>query len=241
MGNQDIGDPQAFLETSKKGGDLGGERGIESVEGLVEDEQLGLGDEGARDGQALALSTAELVGAFAERSARDAGKLQGGSGALAAYGARAAALDHQRLLDHLGGGESDRNWWARLPREARAMPVSSRAAAARSRRTAPVPRRWITSGSSTISAAVNRGLRLAAGCWKMSWMSRRRSGESGRPSKRISPPVGISNCVRQRARVLLPEPEAPITAKVRPRSKLKLTPARAAVAGRGGASQRGRK
>src|SRR5665811_1037895 len=82
MGNQDIGDAQAFLETGEKGGDLGGERGIESVEGLVEDEQLGLGDEGARDGQALALSTAEFVGALAERSARDAGKLQGGSGAL---------------------------------------------------------------------------------------------------------------------------------------------------------------
>src|ERR1017187_1666344 len=35
MGNQDIGDSQALLETAEKGGDLGGERGIEAVEGLV--------------------------------------------------------------------------------------------------------------------------------------------------------------------------------------------------------------
>src|ERR1019366_2697377 len=69
-------------------------------------EQLGLGDQGARDGQALALAAAEVVGALAESSARDAGKLQGGGGALAAYGARAAALDHQRLLHNFGGGES---------------------------------------------------------------------------------------------------------------------------------------
>src|ERR1035437_789063 len=105
-GNQDIGDPEAFLKTGEQGGDLGGERGIESVEGFVEDEQLGLGDQGASYGQALALSTAELVGALAEGGTRDASKLQGGSGALAAAGAGAAALDHQRLLDNFGGGES---------------------------------------------------------------------------------------------------------------------------------------
>src|ERR1019366_6967460 len=69
-------------------------------------EQLGLGDQGARDGQALALAAAEFVGALAESSARHAGKLQGGGGALAACGARAAALDHQRLLHNFGGGES---------------------------------------------------------------------------------------------------------------------------------------
>src|ERR1039458_7931314 len=62
MGNQDIGDSQALLETAEKGGDLGGERGIEAVEGLVEDDQLGLGHEGAGDGEALALSAAEFVG-----------------------------------------------------------------------------------------------------------------------------------------------------------------------------------
>src|SRR5450759_50597 len=106
MGNQDIGDPEAFLETGEKGGDLGGERGVESVERLVEDKQLGFDDQGARDGQALALSTAEFVRALAPRSARDAGQLQGGSGALAAAGARAAALYHQRLLHNLRGGES---------------------------------------------------------------------------------------------------------------------------------------
>jgi hypothetical protein len=106
MGNQDIGDPQALLETAEQGGDLGGERGIEPVEGFVEDEQLGLGHQGARDGQALALSAAEFVRALAQGGARDAGQFQGGRGALAAFGARAAALDHERLLDNLGGGES---------------------------------------------------------------------------------------------------------------------------------------
>src|ERR1017187_1287908 len=73
MGNQDIGDSQALLETAEKGGDLGGERGIEAVEGLVEDDQLGLGHDGAGDGEALALSAAEFVGAFGQGRARDAG------------------------------------------------------------------------------------------------------------------------------------------------------------------------
>src|ERR1019366_8400893 len=106
MGNQDIRDAQALLEIAEQGGHLGGQGGIESVETLVEDDQLGLDDERARDGQALPLATAEFVGPLAERSARDAGEFQGGSGTLAALGARAAALDRQRLLHPLRGGES---------------------------------------------------------------------------------------------------------------------------------------
>src|ERR1017187_4304842 len=106
MGNQDIGDSQALLETAEKGGDLGGERGIEAVEGLVEDDQLGLGHDGAGDGEALALSAAEFVGAFAQGGARDAGQFQGGCGAPAAHGGGVAALDDERLLHNFGGGEA---------------------------------------------------------------------------------------------------------------------------------------
>ena len=125
------------------------------------------------------------------------------------------------------------NSCARLPSAERAIPVSSSAAAARSRRPPSVPARWITSGSSTISAAVNRGFRLAAGCWKISWTSSRRSAEAAAlrtgsrrrwASRTASGIAPACSCRNPRLR----SPPAYV-----PRSRLKLTPASATVTGCG--------
>src|SRR6185295_9926445 len=68
-------------------------------ERLVEHEQLGLERQGARDADALALSAGELVRVALGVRNRQADRLEELVHAPLALGARAAGVDHERLLD----------------------------------------------------------------------------------------------------------------------------------------------
>ena len=72
MGDEDSGEVDVFLEVEQPAAEFLADLGIERAERLVEEEDLGLGGEGAGEGDALALAAGELVGvALAEAGEAD--------------------------------------------------------------------------------------------------------------------------------------------------------------------------
>jgi hypothetical protein len=103
-----IGQPFPRAEVLQQGRDLGLNGGVETGEGLVQDQEPRLHGQRARDGQPLALPAAQLE--------RPALRLRGGKAdhlhqlerAAPPLGAVAAAEDLQRLGDDLGRGQPGR-------------------------------------------------------------------------------------------------------------------------------------
>ena len=92
----------------------------------------------------------------------------------------------------------------------------------------------MTSGSARTSPIFFLGLRLANGFWKTICTLRRmrlRASAStpttSRSSSRSEPAVGSSSIVASRASVLLPQPDSPTTASVRPAPSRNDTPSSA--------------
>ena len=102
----------------------------------------------------------------------------------------------------------------------------ARASAARSRR---VPRRLMASGSISAAPTVRRGLSEPYGFWNTIWFCNCsvRSAAVGWPLMAMRPAVGGSSRVHSRARVDLPQPDSPTTARVRAACSWKDTPSTA--------------
>jgi hypothetical protein len=85
-----------------------------------------------------------------------------------------------------------------------------------------------------ISPTARRGFSEAKGSWKII-CRRRRSGRSSRrdwptsscPSKRTLPPLAGSSCRIALPTVVLPQPDSPTSASVRPRASSSETPSTA--------------
>ncbi len=87
----------------------------------------------------------------------------------------------------------------------------------------------MVSGSTSVSPTVRRGLSEPNGFWNTIWFCscNARSAPAGLPAMLMTPVVGGSIRAQSRARVDLPQPDSPTTARVRPASSAKLTPSTA--------------
>ena len=101
---EDEGETEAAIEIAHEVDELGGVARVEIGGGLVGEDERGAMDDGAGDGDALALAAGEQVGALmgagGEADAFESGSRRGG-------GARCVgeSLNEQRVLDVLGSGE----------------------------------------------------------------------------------------------------------------------------------------
>ena len=135
------------------------------------------------------------------------------------------------------------NWCGNLCTSAAASPTACSSASTRARcSAAPAARPCSRSGSATMSSTFQRGFRLAYGSWKIICMRRRsarsRAGAASSaivswPSNSTWPRVGAYSPTSSRATVLLPQPDSPTSASVRPRPIEKLTPSTACTTWRG--------
>src|SRR5215470_4213486 len=97
VGDEDVGEAEALLQVDQQLQDLRADGDVERGDRLVEDDQLGLQDEGAGDRQPLALAAAELVGKAVELVRLQADDLEHAARLVAALAARADAVEAQRL------------------------------------------------------------------------------------------------------------------------------------------------
>ena len=102
--DEEHGEAEALLEIGQQVEDLGADGDIEGGNGLVEDDQLRPGDEGAGDGEALALAAGKLVRVFAGVVRRQADLDQRGLDAGLALGVgERLGQEMQRLGDDAAG------------------------------------------------------------------------------------------------------------------------------------------
>ena len=73
--DQDIGEAEAFPKVLEQGGDLGLQREVQTGEGFIQDQKLGLERQGATNGQTLLLAAAELASRFGGGVGRQANGL----------------------------------------------------------------------------------------------------------------------------------------------------------------------
>lgn len=61
VGDEEIGEPELFLEVAEEIYDLGLDGDVEGGDGFIGDDEFGVGGEGAREADALTLSAGEFV------------------------------------------------------------------------------------------------------------------------------------------------------------------------------------
>ena len=99
VADEEIGDAQPLLQVEQQVDDLRLDRHVEGGDRLVADQQVGLGHQGAREHDALALAAGKLVRVAVELVRLQADRVHHGAGALAALCGRDRAVDRQRLHD----------------------------------------------------------------------------------------------------------------------------------------------
>ncbi len=83
VGDHDDGFFEFLVEALEEGEDVGGAGGVEVAGGFVGEDEVGVGDDGAGDGDALFLAAGELAGEVVE-AVGEADEIEGGGGIFAA-------------------------------------------------------------------------------------------------------------------------------------------------------------
>src|SRR5690348_4009255 len=96
MRDEEVGQPHLLLQLLHEVENLSTDRDVESADRLVGDDELGLGADGARDGDALALAAAELVRIAVNQIRVEADLIEQLLGALANVFARASLVNEHR-------------------------------------------------------------------------------------------------------------------------------------------------
>src|SRR5262245_15152546 len=101
MGDHDVCQLQAFLEPFEEIQDLGANGDVEGRHRFIEDDELREGDQGAGDGNALALAADELVRIEADTVAAEPDEIKDRSHPLADGGAIEPFLRREGLGDNI--------------------------------------------------------------------------------------------------------------------------------------------
>ncbi len=104
VADEQVGHAQAVLQVLHQVEHLGLHRHVQRADRLVGHDQLGLGDQGAGDGDALALAARKLMRVLVHVAGAQAHRVQHGGGALRHVGGAAVALRGQRLGDDAAHG-----------------------------------------------------------------------------------------------------------------------------------------